>query len=93
MRNCQAARARNHCTRVDLFAFDEMARLTRVLLPLQLDHPEDKMVWLCGQWDWRRRPAHAPPDTRLWLTEHTLYRNDDLSAPLPWPDGVTGTAA
>ncbi|KAJ9414782.1 virulence plasmid 65kDa B protein-domain-containing protein [Fusarium oxysporum] len=71
--------------RVDLFAFDDMARLTRQLFPLQLDQPEDTIVWPYGQWDWRRNPAHAPPDTRLRLIEHTrtLYRKDDFSGPLP----------
>lgn len=48
-----------------------MVRLTRLLFPLQVDQPEDTMVWPYGQWDWRRKPAHAPPETRLRQTEHT----------------------
>ena len=67
------------------FRYGELAALVEGLFPLDQDEPAPAKTWPYENWDWRTNSAHAPPDSRLRLTEHgrVLYRRDDLSGPVP----------
>src|SRR4029453_8555311 len=73
-------------TRIDLFRFEDVSSLTAGLFPLDYSDPPAAAFWPYEKWDWRRKPAETPADTkpRLRLIEHvrTLYRRNDLTGPL-----------
>jgi RHS repeat-associated protein len=71
-------------TSVQRLGFDAMRALMATLFPLTEADPPTATSWPVGKWDWRTNPANAPGETRLRPIEHvrTIYRRDDLSAPL-----------
>lgn len=72
-------------SRVVPFRFETIRNTIEALWPEGQPEPDAAKLWPYENWDWRRKPAQRPPDTRLRLIEHvrTLYRKDDLTDFLP----------
>ena len=71
--------------RHSLLAFDDMAKASESLFPSGQLAPPSSSLWPTQNFDWRTHPV-APlsgSKLRLMSSVRSLYRRDDLSAPLP----------